>query len=65
MAEGLNNEQRLELANDVVSLMESIVRTEAPAGFDVKNATMSFYLGDSVGELVGQWKITVEFLGLD
>ena len=65
MPEGLNNEQRLELANDVVSLMESIARTEAPAGFDVENATMSFYLGDSVGELVGQWKITVEFLGLD
>lgn len=65
MADGLNDDQRLELANDVVSMMESIARTEAPEGYDVENARMEFYLGDSVGELVGKWKITVEFLGLD
>lgn len=65
MTGGLTAAHRLELANDVVSLMDAIVRAETPAGLNVENATMEFYLGDSVGELVGQWKITVEFLGLD
>ena len=36
-----------------------------PDGFAVENGTLEFYLGDSAGELVGGWKITIERTGDD
>lgn len=60
--DAFTSDQCAQLGASVANVMADMVRANEglPEGFAVENGSLEFYLGDSAGELVGGWKITIE-----
>lgn len=60
--DNFTSDQCAQLGASVANVMADMVRANEglPDGFSVENGSLEFYLGDSAGELVGGWKVTIE-----
>lgn len=61
------DDQHRQLGETIADIMTDYAKMadDAPAGFEVDEGSVEFYLGDSAGPIVGQWRVTVKRLGLD
>ena len=61
------DDQHRQLGESVADIMSDYVKMadDVPAGFEVEEGSLEFYLGDSAGPIVGKWRLTVKRLGLD
>lgn len=63
----LTDDQHRQLGESVADIMTDYAKMtdDLPSGFEVEEGALEFFLGDSAGPIVGQWRVTVKRLGLD